>query len=177
MAQEVRERAHLLHLDDLLPEIVEGELLFAELAGHLLGLGDIGLVLGLLDERQDVPHAQDARGHALGVKDLELVGFLADADELDGPAGRGDDRQGRSAPGVAVELGQDDRGQADLLLEGLGAAHGVLARHGVADIDHFDGGEDVLDQAQLIHQLVVDVEAARRVDDEGIEAAVGRVGQ
>ncbi len=73
-----------------------------------------------------------------GWKTSSLSGLLADADELDRLAGDGDDGQGRPAPGVAVELGQDDGGQADLLLEGLGAPDGVLAGHGVADVDRFD---------------------------------------
>ena len=106
------------------------------------------------------------------MEDLELVELLADADELDRHAGDRDDRQGRPAPGVAVELGQDERRQPDPLGEGLGALDRVLAGHGVADVNRLDRGEDVLDELQLIHQLVVDVEAAGRVDEQQVVAAV-----
>ena len=51
-------------------------------------------------------------GQAVGVEDLERVGLLAGAHELDGQAGDGADRQRRAAAGVAVDLGEDEAGDA-----------------------------------------------------------------
>ena len=76
-------------------------------------------VLGLLDQRQDVAHAEDARGHAVGVEVLELVELLADRGELDRLAGDRLDRERRAAARVAVELRQHDAVEGDPLLERL----------------------------------------------------------
>ena len=49
---------------------------------HLLLLVALDGLLGLLDQRQHVPHAEDAGRHPVGVEDLELVELLADRGEL-----------------------------------------------------------------------------------------------
>ena len=55
-------------------EVVEGEVLLGEeLARHLVGLARVERLLGLLDERQHVAHVEDARGHPVGVEDLEVL--------------------------------------------------------------------------------------------------------
>jgi hypothetical protein len=80
-------RAHLAHLVELDEEVVEAHLALGHL---LLGLGDLLLVeglLGLLDQRDDVAHAEDAAGDAVGVELLDRVELLADTDELDRLAG------------------------------------------------------------------------------------------
>ena len=75
--------------------------------------------LGLLDQRQHVAHAEDPRGHPVGMEDLELVELLADRDELDRLAGDRLDRERGAAARVAVELRQDDAVERDPLLERL----------------------------------------------------------
>ncbi len=64
----------------------------------------------LLDEREHVAHAEDARGHAVGIEDVEIGVFFAHADELDRTVDDGLDRQRRAAAGIAIELGQHDAG-------------------------------------------------------------------
>ena len=59
----------------------------AQLALERLGLVLVELALGLLDERQDVAHAEDPLGHAVGVEALELVELLAGGGEQDRLAG------------------------------------------------------------------------------------------
>ena len=72
-AEQVGDRAHLADRHHLLEEVLEGEALAGgELAGHPLGLVGVEGLLGLLDEREHVAHAEDARGHPLGVEDVEV---------------------------------------------------------------------------------------------------------
>ena len=64
--------AHLVHLLHLLLEVLQVEALaLAHLVGELLRLLDVDLLVRLLDQRQDVAHAEDARGHALGMERLQ----------------------------------------------------------------------------------------------------------
>ena len=64
---------------------------------------------GPLDQADDVAHAEDAAGDAVGVEGLELVDRLAGAGELDRLAGDRAHRQRRAAAGIAVHAGQDRR--------------------------------------------------------------------
>ena len=68
-------------------EVVEVEPLLAQLALELLGLLLVDRLLRLLDEGQHVAHAEDARGHAVGVEELEVLELLADAGQAHRLAG------------------------------------------------------------------------------------------
>ena len=104
--------AHLSHLVDLGLEILEVEpLARLELLRQPLGFVAIDLALRVFDQGQHIAHAEDARGHAVGMKRLEPGEFLADADELDRLAGDMTNRKRRAAAGVAVELGENEAGQ------------------------------------------------------------------
>ena len=118
---------------ELLEEVLERELVAAQLALELLGLVLVELALGLLDERHDVAHAEDALGHAVGVEALELVELLARRGEEDRLAGDRLDAQRGAAAGVAVELGHHDAVELHGLGELLGDVDGVLAGHRVDD--------------------------------------------
>src|ERR671933_843014 len=98
----ILQRPHPAQRLELAQEVLERELVAAQLALELLGLVLVELALGLLDERHHVAHAEDALRHALRVEALELVELLADAREQDRLAG---DRLGAergAAAGVAV---------------------------------------------------------------------------
>ena len=146
-------------------------------------LGVEGL-LGPLDERQDVAHAEDPAGEAVGMEHLEGVGLLAGAQELDRDAGDGRDRERRAAAGVAVDLGQDQAGDGHGGDERLRDRDRLLAGHRIdheQGLDRLDRGVDLGD---LGHERLVDGEAAGRVEDDdvadlalgGLDAAAGDVG-
>ena len=76
-------------------------------------------LLGLLDQGEHVAHAEDARGHPVGVEDVEVVELLAVGREHDRLAGDRRDRQRGTAAGVAVELGEHHAVEADAVEERL----------------------------------------------------------
>ena len=67
---------------------------------------------------------------------------------------------------VAVELGEDHAVEFERLVERLGAVDGVLAGHRVADQQRLVRHDLGVDQLQLPHELVVDVQPARRVENQ-----------
>ena len=154
----------------LLAEVVERELVLAELLFELLGFVLVDRLLGLLDERQHVAHAEHARHDAVGMKQLEILEPLTAADERDRHADDRDDRERRAAARVAIELRQHDAGHADAAVELARALDGVLPGHRVGDVEQVRRLHGVLDRLQLVHQLVVDVQAARGVDDDRVES-------
>ena len=114
---------------------------------------------------------------ALGVEHLQPVDLLADAGELDRRAGDLPHRQGRAAARIAIELGEDDAGERQRLLERLGRVDRVLALHGV----HHEQGLDRVDRRvqflDLAHHRLVDREAAGRVDQQHVEVLAARLVQ
>src|SRR3954451_10006178 len=168
--QQRGQRAHLADLLQLGEEVLEGELVAAHLALELLGLVLVELLLGLLDEAQDVAHPEDALGHAVGMEALELHELLADGGEEDRLAGDRLDRQRSAAAGVAVELGHHDAVELHGLGELLGDVDGVLAGHRVDDEQDVGRLDDLADAHELVHELGVDVQAASRIDDQDVLA-------
>src|ERR671933_882649 len=164
------QRSHPAQRLELLEEVLERELVAAQLALELARLVLLELLLGLLDERHDVAHAEDPLRHPLGVEALELVELLPHAGEQDRLAGDRLDAERRAAAGVAVELAHEHAVELDGLGELLGDVDRVLAGHRV------DDEQDVvrLDRAahldELVHERRVDVQAAGGVDDEDVLA-------
>ena len=107
MPGERAEAAHALHLAELGPQVVEVELALGHLGRELLGFLDLDRLGGALDQADDVAHAEDSAGDAVGVEGLELVERLADAGELDRLAGDRAHRERRAAARIAVHAGQD----------------------------------------------------------------------
>src|SRR3954468_7095356 len=78
LVEERRHAAHLLHLCDLLLEVLEVEpLSFFHLLGDALPLLDAPLGWRSPGERRYGPHAEKARRHALGMERLEPGELLA----------------------------------------------------------------------------------------------------
>ena len=135
----------------------------------------VDLALDLFDERQDVAHTKDPLGNTVGIKRFDRVVLFADADKLDRLADDLLDREGSTAAGVAVHLGQHDPGDADTLVKHLSRANSILPGHRVRDEEHLDGFCLGLDLFELDHQLVVNVQSPGRVDHQRVKAELGRV--
>ena len=112
--------AHALHLHELLAQVGEIEGALAHLLGDARGLLGVDRRGGLLHQRDDVAHAEDAVGDARGMKVLDGVELLAGADELDRLAGDRAHRQRGAAAAVAVDACQHDAGEPDALVERCG---------------------------------------------------------
>ena len=117
-------------------EVVEAELLLAELPLELGGLVVVVGGLRLLDQGHDVAHPEDPLRHPVRVEALELVELLAGRGVHDRLAGHRLDRQRGAAAGVAVELRHHDPVELDDLGELLGDVDRVLAGHRVDDEQH-----------------------------------------
>ena len=108
-----------------------------------------------------------------GWNGFEGVELFADTDELQRLSGDVADRQRRAAARIAIHLGEDDAGDAEPLVELVGALDGVLPGHGVGHEEDLDGIELFLELLQFHHQVVVDVETSGGVDQQYVAAAVG----
>src|SRR6476659_6812510 len=168
--EQVRERPHLADLLELREEVLERELVGADLALQLGRLVLAELLLGLLDQRHDVAHAEDPLRHAVRVEALEVLELLAGGGEQDRLARDRLDRQGGAAACVAVELGHHDAVEVDGLRELLRDVDGVLAGHGVDHEQDRVRLDRLADVHELGHQRLVDVQAAARVDDQHVLA-------
>ncbi len=169
-AHQPLQAAHLAQLAQLVEQVVHVELALADLGRELLGIFLVDRLGGALDQRDDVAHAEDARGNTIGMERLQRVELFADADQLDRAAGDGAHRQRRTTAGIAVDAGQHDAGDGQPLVEGLGHVHGVLAGHGVGDEQRLRRLGQRADVGHFLHQLFVDGEAAGGVEDQDVEA-------
>ena len=90
------------------------------------------------------------------VERLQVVERLTDAGELD--RAPGDRRRGKgcSSPGIAVELGQHDPGDADPPMELVRAAHGVLTGEGIESTLTMKNQYDIAgDDQRQFHQRII----------------------
>ena len=100
------------------------------------------------------------------------VELLADRRELDRLAGDRLHGERSAAARVAVELRHDDAVEVDALLERLRDVDGLLAGHRVEHEQHVRRLRLAADRGELLHQRLVDLQAAGGVEDHDV-AAVG----
>ena len=164
------QRTHFLQALQLIAEILEIELIFPELGLEPTRLFLVNNVLRLFDQRQNVAHAENAAGHAVGMKLLELIDLLADSREDDRLSHNLTHRQRGASAGIAVKLGEDHAGDIQTLVVGPRRAHSVLSGHGVSNEENLLGLEDLLEPLQLVHELVVDMKPPCGVEDQDLVA-------
>ena len=177
LVHEPGHTAHAGHLRQLITEIRQIEILaLLDLFDQQLRLLVVDLALHLLDQGQDIPHAQDARGDAIGMKRLQGRRLLANTQELDGLARDEADGQGGAATGIAIGLGEDDARERQGGIEGLGGIGRVLAGHGVHDKEGLDGLDRRMQTLDLRHHVLIDMQPPRGIDDEDIlKVFAGRI--
>ena len=173
---QARHTAHVLHLLELILEVIEVKALaFPDFFRKLLGFLVIDLLLDFLDQGQHIALAQDARGHPVRVKRLQRLDFLADAHELDGLARNLSDRQCCPAPRITVRLGQNHAGQRQRFIECLRRDSGILTRHAVDHEQGFDGIGRGMYAFDFSHHVVIDMQAARRIDQYDVDVLPARM--
>ena len=166
--------AHLLHLRELLAQVGEIERALAHLLGDARGLLGVDGRGGLLDQRDDVAHAEDAVGDARRIEILERVELFAGADQLDRLAGDRAHRQRGAAAAVAVDAGEHDAGEADALVEAAREIDRVLAGERVGDEQHFVRVGGAAHLGRLAHHRLVERDAAGGVEHHHVVAAEPR---
>ncbi len=155
-------------------EVVQVQVAFQGALLHPRHFLLIQRALRLLYQAHHVPHAQDPRGHPVGVKRLQVFRLLAHADKQDGTSRHRLHGQRGAAARVAVELRQHDAVEVQPLRKRAGDVHGLLASHRVEHEQLLVDGQHLLDRLELAHQRVVDVQPARGVDDDDVAAVVLR---
>src|SRR5215471_7002165 len=169
--QDIFERAHLFNLLQLGAKVLQGEAGLAHFLFERCRSFLINGLLSFLDQGQHVPHAQEPRGHTVGMKGLERLDLLPYPDKLHWLPDHGFDRQGCTTTRIPIELGQDRAINGHGFVKGLGYVDGFLARHG---IDHEKGimwRRSLFDLPQLLHELLVDLQTASRIEDNGVTVA------
>ena len=168
-ADQFGERAHLLDGLHLLQEVLESEV-FAplHLAGHALGLIGIKGPLGLLNERQDVAHFQDAASHPVRVESLKVLRLFAGGGKHHRFAGHTHHRQRRTTTGVTIKLGQHHTVETNLLVKQHCGVHRVLANHGVNDEQRFVRLDGLPHRPQLRHQVLIDGQPTSSIDQDDV---------
>ena len=105
--EQSSERPQLADLFDLIAEIFQREIVAEQFFLHFLGGILIDRLLHLVDQGQDIAHAQNARGNAVGMERLERIGFLAHADKfqrLPGDAANRSAAPPRASPSILVRI-------------------------------------------------------------------------
>src|SRR5438874_2281172 len=151
------------------------ELILLQLLELRLSVVLIDFALNLLDERKHVAHAQNTLRYPIGIERLERVILLADADEFHRLTSDLFDRQRRTTSRVAVHLCQDDPGDANASMKFFRRSDCVLSGHRIRNEKNFDRMSLAFDRDQLLHQLMIDVQAAGRVDQKSVIAGVARM--
>src|SRR5262249_35297463 len=129
----------------------------------------INFGLNLFDEREHIPHTQNARNDTFGVERIERIVLLTDANELDRLSDDFFNRKRCAAASIAVHLGQNNACDADAIVELFRALYRILSSHRVSDEERLDGLHLSLDLLQLFHQRVVYMQTARGIDHQGVE--------
>src|SRR5687768_2770171 len=109
------------------------------------------------------------------MKVLERIRLLADADVLDRLLENPIDRERRAASRIAIHLREDDARDAEPRIEALRDLHGVLAGHAIRDEQNLVGLDRLLELLELLHHLVVDLEATGGVDENDAIARAARL--
>ena len=174
--EQALERSELFDLAHGGEEILQVHALLPDLPLHLLRFVGVERALRLLHQRDDIALLEDAAGHAVGMEVLERIGLFADTDVLDGLLEHAVDGQCGAAARVAVHLGEDHAGDVEPRVETLCDLHGILSRHAVGDEQDLIGLDGCFQPLQLGHHAVVDLQAARGIDEhDAIARAPGHV--
>jgi len=173
-SQNLLHGAQLLYLPKLIPEVLQRKGIFLEGLQGLLLIDDF---LGFLDERHDVAHSDDSRREPVGMENFQSVVLFPHTHELHRLAGNLFDGKGRATARVAVHFGKDESVESEPFVKLLGALNGVLSEHGIGDEEDFVGPDFLFDLSELPHELVVNVKASRRIDQEHVMPGVSRLSQ
>src|SRR5206468_11252403 len=122
------------------------------------------------DERQNVAHSQDPLGHAVRIEGLEGVIFFAYTNEFYRLTSGLLNGKRRTPARVTVHLCQDHACNAYPPVNLICRANRILTCHRVSDEKNFYWMCLTLYTNQLVHQLIIDVQASGCIDQQCIKA-------
>ena len=106
-----------------------------------------------------------------GMEVFKPFELFAGAHELDRLAGDGAHGERGTAAAIAIDAGEHDAGNADLLIEGAGEIDRVLAGQRIGDEQCFIGLADVAHGCRFGEQLFIDMKAAGGIEHHDVVAA------
>jgi hypothetical protein len=176
-AHHAAHAAELLHLPELLGEVVEVELALLHPLGHhglrLFGVDSLG-AFSTSETMSPMPRMRSAMRS--GMEFLQRVHLFAGADQLDRLAGDGAHGQRRAAAAIAVHAGQHEAGDADALVEIARQVDRVLTGQRIGHQQVSCGLGAVADSAISAISGFVDNSAAGGVEHDHVMAAeLGRL--
>ena len=151
-------------------EVVVVEFVGAKFLLQFLRLLLIDFRGGLFDKRDHVAHAEDPAGHAFRIEDLKAVELFPETDEFDRAPGDFADRQRGAAAGVTIELGQNESGQVERLVEVLRNRDRLLTERGIRDQQNFIRLHRLPDADQFLNHVLIDLQPSRGVDDHHVNS-------
>ena len=108
--------------------------------------------------------------HARGVERLDRVELFTGARKLDRRTGDKAHRECRTAARITIHTGQHHACKRHLLGEVFRYINGVLPREAVDDQQDFLRRGDIRHRLHLVHQRLIDMEAARGIEHHHVKA-------
>ena len=97
------------------------------------------------------------------MKHIKRIQLFAHADEFDRLAGDSAHRKRRTAARIAIHPGEDDTGKRHLLAKGFRDIHRILPSKRIDHQQRFRRRGNIRDCLHLVHQRLINVQAARRI--------------
>ena len=168
------ERPHLFQRLELVGKILQRKVVEPRLLLELLAGVVIKRRFRTLDEGEHIAHPQHPGDEPVRMERLKILRAFADAHKGNRHPHNTHHRQGRATALVAVELGEHDTRDTRARVELARAPNRVLAGHRVGDIQPVGRVHRLRDGVQFRHQLIVDVQAPRGVDNQRVEPELFR---
>ena len=166
---QLSQAAHLLHLPQLTGQVIEIKFAFLKLFNQLLSVLLLNVLACLLNQANDIAHAQDTTGNTIRVKRLNLIQLFAGTQQLDGCAGNSAHTERGATPAVTINPGQGNTTEANTLIKNLSRCDSVLTSHGIGDQQGFFWRHGVANAFDLNHQLIIDAQATCRVQNQDVK--------
>ena len=126
--------------------------------------------MGAFHQADDVAHAENAVGHAVGMEHVECLHLFAGTYKENGLVDHGAYGECRTASGVAVQFGEYHAFIVQAVVELLGGVHRILSGHGIDHKERVVGLGGLLDGSDFLHQFLINGEASGSIDDDGVVA-------
>ena len=170
-AHDAAHAAELFHLLELFGKIIEIKLARLHLLGHRCGFFRINGFGSFFDQRNNIAHAENTVGDALGIKLLKRVHLFAGGDQLDRLAGDGMHRKRCTATAITIHTSEHNAGNADTLIKITRQIDGILTGQAVGNEQDFMRIGGLANIRHFHHQRLVNMRAACGIENDDIMRA------